>query len=72
MNDLATLVTAITGLVTAVTGLIGGIFLLVRSGRREREQAAPTVADEIAEAAADGDLTTEEIVGILRKRGDLK
>lgn len=71
MDDVSTLLTAITGLVSAVGGLLAGAALIVRLFKRERRRAAPTVADEIAEAAADGELTADEIINVLRKRGEL-
>lgn len=64
MGDLSQLLGAITSLVTAITGLAGLAYGIVRTLRREPRQAAKTgaqlYAEEIAAAAADGDLTPEE------------
>mgnify|MGYP001107133560 CR=1 FL=1 len=66
MSDLATLLTAIGGLVTSLCGGAALLISAVRSSRRERPQAARSVADQLIEAAADGELTPDEIQGILR------
>jgi hypothetical protein len=65
VTDLAALLTAITGLVTALTGLSGLAWGIVRTLRKEPRKAAKTgaqrFAEEIAAAAEDGVLTTDEI-----------
>ena len=66
MSDLATLLTAIGGLVTSLCGGAALLISAVRSSRRERPQAARSVAEQLAEAAADGELTDDEIRDILR------
>jgi hypothetical protein len=68
VNDAATLITAITGLVTAATGFVGAVVLLVRSLRRSRAAATPTVAEAVAEAAADGEVTPDELLDIARRK----
>lgn len=61
MSDLATLVTAITGLISALTGLVGAAVVARRVSRRERHKAPRTLADKLAEAAEDGEITLEEL-----------
>jgi hypothetical protein len=68
VNDAATLITAITGLVTATTGFVGAVVLLVRALRRSRAAATPTVAEAFAEAAADGEVTPDELLDIARRK----
>lgn len=70
MNDVATLITAIAGLVGALGGPIVAIFLALQTSKKERKSAVPTVAHEIIEASKDGDLTVEEVLEILDKRGE--
>lgn len=65
MGDLSQLLGAITSLVTALTGFGGLVYGIARALRKEPRKAAKTgaqrYADEIAAAAEDGVLTTEEI-----------
>lgn len=65
MGDLSQLLTAITGLIGAISGLAGLVWGIVRTLRKEPRKAAKTgaqlYAEEIAAAAEDGVLTTEEI-----------
>ena len=73
MNELAALLTAIGGLVTAIGGTFALVWTTVRTSKRERESAAPTVAQELADAMRDGDLTADELEGIakgMRERGE--
>ena len=61
MGDAATLITAIAGLVTAVGGLLGAAAAWRASSKRERPRAARNVLAELAEAAADGEITEDEL-----------
>ncbi|WP_258904876.1 hypothetical protein [Actinokineospora sp. UTMC 2448] len=70
---MAALLTAIGGLVSALSGAFAVVWTTVRTSRREREDAAPTVLSELADAAADGEITAEELDAIaraLRERHD--
>lgn len=67
MGDLAALIAAIAGLVTSLTGLIGAVVVLVRVSNNERQQAARGTAAELAEAAADGVITVDELRQIVER-----
>lgn len=70
MNDIAELLTAITGLITALTGLVGAIVVGRRISRRERHKAPRTLAEKLAEAAADGEITVDELREIAESEED--
>ncbi|AXX32078.1 hypothetical protein KCV87_32130 [Actinosynnema pretiosum subsp. pretiosum] len=73
MQDLAALFTAIAGLVTALGGAFVLVFNTVRMSRRERPAAAQRVAEVLAQAAADGEITSEalaEALARLREEGE--
>ena len=67
MGDLATLLTALAGLITSAGGVFALVYTTVRTSRRERPAAARGAAEELAAAAADGDLTSEEIDDVLKR-----
>lgn len=67
MGDLATLLTAVAGLITAGGSVFALVWTTVRTSRRERPAAARGTAEELAAAAADGDLTPEEIDAVLKR-----
>jgi lantibiotic modifying enzyme len=71
VSDVATLITAIAGLVTSLTGLVGAIVVLVRVSKRERRKAAREVVAGLAEAAADGVITADELQKIAEEEGSL-
>jgi tellurite resistance protein len=66
VGDVATLLTAIASLVTALGGAVALVISAVRTSRRERAGAAEEVAAEILAAAADGELSPEELREIRR------
>ena len=77
MDDLSTLLTAIAGLITAAGSVFALVWTTVRTSRRERPAAArgaveQVVAEQLAAAAADGELTPEEISDVLKiyREGD--
>lgn len=61
MSDIASLLTAIAGLITALCGGIALVVTAFRTSRRERPRAARRLAEQLAEAAEDGVITTEEL-----------
>lgn len=67
MSELATLLTALAGLITAVGGSVALVWTTVRTSNRERPAAARGAAEELAAAAADGQLTAEEIDQVLQR-----
>lgn len=67
MSEVATLLTAIAGLLTAGGGAFALVWTTVRTSRRERPAAARGAAEELAAAAADGELTAEEIDQVLQR-----
>ncbi|PWW50273.1 hypothetical protein [Actinokineospora spheciospongiae] len=70
MDDIAALLVAIGGLLTAGASAFVLVWTTVRTSRREREQAAPTVVRDLVDAAADGQLDPEELEAIARKLRD--
>jgi hypothetical protein len=73
VGDVATLLTAIAGLVTTLGGTFALVWTTVHRSNRERPAAARGVAEELAAAAADGELTADEIDAVLtriRERDD--
>jgi hypothetical protein len=70
VSDLAELITAISGLVTALTGLVGAILVGRRISRRERHKAPRTLAVKLAAAAADGEITVDELREIAESEED--
>ena len=67
MSDLATLLGAIASLVTALGGASAGIILALRTSRKERPAAAEQAAELLLEAAADGEISPDELAQ-LRKQ----
>ncbi|MGW4114831.1 hypothetical protein ACWEFJ_28485 [Actinosynnema sp. NPDC004786] len=74
MEHVAALLDSVGGLVLAVTGLLAVISGWRRTQRRERPAAAQAgaerVAKALAEAAADGELTPDEIAEALKQIND--
>lgn len=70
MEHIAALLDSVGGLVLAVTGLLGALAGWRRTQRTERPAAAQGGAEKFAqalgEAAADGELTPEEIAEALK------
>ena len=67
MSDLATLLGAIASLVTALGGASAGIILALRTSRKERPAAAEQAAELLLDAAADGEISPDELAQ-LRKQ----
>lgn len=67
METLAPLLTAIGGLITAAAGAFVLVWNTVRASKRERPAAAREVAEALAEAAADGEITPEELTEALQR-----
>lgn len=67
MSELATLLTALAGFCTAAGGAFALVWTTVRTSKRERPAAARGAAEELAAAAADGELTAEEIDQVLQR-----
>ncbi|ATE56136.1 hypothetical protein LV78_006582 [Actinosynnema pretiosum] len=65
MQDLATLLTAIAGLVTALGGAFALVVSTLRVSRRERPAAARRVAEALAKAADDGEITADKLAEAL-------
>ena len=70
MSDFATLLYAIAALVGALGSAVAVVINAVRSSRRERPVAAQRALKHLAEATADGDLTSEEVAEVLEKLRD--
>ncbi|MFD6072819.1 hypothetical protein [Amycolatopsis lurida] len=70
MSELAQLLTAIGGMVAMVLGAIGGLVTALRTSRRERPKAAANgatrVAEQLAKAAEDGEITPDEVAEAMR------
>lgn len=66
-DSLAALITALAGLVTAIGGAFALVWTTVRTSKRERPAAARGAAEELAAAAADGELTQDEIDAVLQR-----
>ena len=64
MSGVVSLIGAITGLVVALTGLVGAVVTGIRLLRRESKSAAKTAASLAIEAAADGEITPDELQAI--------
>lgn len=64
MSGVVSLIGAITGLVVALTGLVGAVAATVKLLRKEPEAAAKTAAQLAIEAAADGEITPDELKAI--------
>lgn len=64
MSDLVSLFGAITGMLVALTGFVGACATVYKLLRKEPEKAAKTAADLAIEAAADGEITPEELQAI--------
>ncbi|ANZ35523.1 hypothetical protein BBK82_04945 [Lentzea guizhouensis] len=74
MEHIAALLDSVGGLVLAVTGLLGALAGWRRTQRTERPAAAQggaeRVAQALAEAAADGEVTPDEIAEALKHLQD--
>ncbi len=64
MNELVSLFGAITGMLVALTGFVGAVVTGVKLLRKESKSAAKTAAGLAIEAAADGEITPEELKAI--------
>jgi tellurite resistance protein len=58
------IITALTGFVVALTGLVGAIFAGLKLLRKEPKDAAKNAATLAIEAAADGEISAEELKAI--------
>jgi hypothetical protein len=73
LDSAAALITALGGFATAMVGVAGAIYALRRVSKRERPAAARKSHEKttaqlraaLAEAAADGELTAEEIADVI-------
>ncbi len=70
MSDLAQLLVAIGGMVAAILGGVAGLVTAIRTSGRERPAAAAKgvtrVAEQLAKAAEDGQITPEELAEAMR------
>lgn len=66
MGDVVSLIGAITGLVVALTGLVGAIVTGVKLLKKEPKDAAKTATQLVLDAAADGEITAEELDAIVK------
>lgn len=65
MGGVVEIITALTGFVVALTGLVGATVAGIKLLRKEPKEAAKTAVDlAIIEAAADGEITPEELKAI--------
>ena len=69
MNDLVSLFGAITGMLVALTGLVGAVVTGIKLLRKESKSAAKTAAGLAIEAAADGEITPDELRAIAEAEG---
>lgn len=64
MGDWAVLLTAIAAIVGSMLTGTAAVITAMRSGPRERKKAAKRAVELFAEAAADGEITTDELAEI--------
>lgn len=64
MSNAVAIITALTGLVVALTGLVGAVVAGFKLLRKEPKDAAKTAAEIAISAAADGEITAEELQAI--------
>lgn len=64
MSGAVAIITALTGLIVALTGLVGAIFAGLKLLRKESKDAAKSAATLAIEAAADGEISAEELKSI--------
>ena len=67
MEAVAQLITAVAALVTALGGAVALVVSAKRTSKRERPAAARSFGAALAEAAADGEITAEEIREIVEQ-----
>lgn len=70
MGDLAGLITAVAALVGAIGTTTAVVITALRASPRERRRAARGALDRLKEAAADGEITPEELADVLRADRD--